>query len=52
LDHTSFSLTITENDDPDVQRDILIRARRGLQPMADGPEYQHDVERAGDIAAH
>ncbi|CAH0312040.1 hypothetical protein SRABI118_04833 [Massilia sp. Bi118] len=50
VQHTSCSLTITENADPDVRRDLeTIMAR--LAP--DGsPAYRHDAEGPDDMAAH
>lgn len=48
--HTSCSLTITENADPDVRRDLdTILAR--LAPDGD-PAYRHDLEGPDDMAAH
>ena len=48
--HTSASLVVTENADPDVRRDLeTILAR--LAPDGD-PEYVHDLEGADDMAAH
>jgi secondary thiamine-phosphate synthase enzyme len=48
--HTSCSLTITENADPDVRRDLdTIMAR--LAPDGD-PAYRHDTEGPDDMAAH
>lgn len=50
VQHTSCSLTITENADPDVRRDLdTIMAR--LAPDAD-PGYRHDTEGPDDMAAH
>jgi secondary thiamine-phosphate synthase enzyme len=50
VQHTSCSLTITENADPDVRRDLdTILAR--LAPDGD-PAYQHDLEGPDDMAAH
>lgn len=50
VQHTSCSLTITENADPDVRRDLdTILAR--LAPDGD-PEYRHDLEGPDDMAAH
>lgn len=50
VQHTSCSLTITENADPDVRRDLeTILAR--LAPDGD-PAYRHDLEGADDMAAH
>ena len=50
VQHTSCSLTITENADPDVRRDLdTIIAR--LAPDGD-PDYQHDLEGPDDMAAH
>jgi secondary thiamine-phosphate synthase enzyme len=50
VQHTSCSLTITENADPDVRRDLeTIMAR--LAPDAD-PAYRHDAEGPDDMAAH
>jgi len=47
--HTSASLTIQENADPDVRTD-LVTALRGLAP-ADAP-WVHDVEGPDDMPAH
>jgi len=49
LRHTSASLTIQENADPDVQRD-LVSALERLAP-ADAP-WVHDVEGPDDMPAH
>ncbi|HJV83049.1 secondary thiamine-phosphate synthase enzyme YjbQ [Noviherbaspirillum sp.] len=50
VQHTSCSLTITENADPDVRRDLeTILAR--LAPDGD-PAYRHDLEGDDDMAAH
>ncbi len=50
VQHTSCSLTITENADPDVRRDLeTILAR--LAPDGD-PAYRHDLEGTDDMAAH
>jgi len=48
--HTSCSLTITENADPDVRRDLDTIISR-LAPDGD-PDYQHDLEGPDDMAAH
>jgi secondary thiamine-phosphate synthase enzyme len=47
--HTSASLTIQENADPDVRTD-LVSALRRLAP-SDGP-WVHDVEGPDDMPAH
>jgi len=48
--HTSCSLTITENADPDVRRDLeTILAR--LAPDGDRA-YRHDLEGPDDMSAH
>lgn len=47
--HTSASLLIQENADPDVQRD-LVDALRRLAP--EGPHYRHDSEGPDDMPAH
>lgn len=47
--HTSASLLIQENADPDVQRD-LIDALRRLAP--EGAHYRHDSEGPDDMPAH
>jgi secondary thiamine-phosphate synthase enzyme len=49
LRHTSASLTIQENADPDVQADLVTALRR-LAP-ADGP-WMHTVEGPDDMPAH
>jgi secondary thiamine-phosphate synthase enzyme len=47
--HTSASLTIQENADPDVLRD-LIDALEGLAPR--DASYRHDIEGPDDMPAH
>ena len=50
VQHTSASLMLCENADPDVRRDLeTILAR--LAPDAD-PAYRHDTEGPDDMAAH
>lgn len=48
--HTSASLTIQENADPDVQRDLLAFFQR-LVPEGD-PLYRHTAEGPEDMPAH
>lgn len=48
--HTSASLVVTENADPDVRRDLETILGR-LAPDGD-PAYAHDLEGADDMAAH
>lgn len=50
VQHTSCSLTITENADPDVRRDLDTLLGR-LAPDGD-PAYRHDLEGPDDMAAH
>ncbi len=50
VQHTSCSLTITENADPDVRRDLETIVAR-LAPDGD-PAYRHDAEGPDDMAAH
>jgi len=50
VQHTSCSLMITENADPDVLRDLETLAKRWA-PDAD-PAYRHDTEGDDDMAAH
>lgn len=50
VQHTSCSLVITENADPDVRRDLETIAKR-LAPDGD-PAYRHDTEGPDDMAAH
>lgn len=50
VQHTSCSLTITENADPDVRRDLETILSR-LAPDGD-PAYRHDTEGEDDMAAH
>jgi secondary thiamine-phosphate synthase enzyme len=47
--HTSASLTIQENADPDVQSDLLDALDR-LAPA--GPIYRHSIEGPDDMPAH
>jgi secondary thiamine-phosphate synthase enzyme len=50
IHHTSASLIITENADPDVRHDLeTILAR--LAPDADS-QYRHTLEGADDMSAH
>lgn len=50
VQHTSCSLMITENADPDVRRDLETIFGR-LAPDGD-PAYRHDDEGDDDMAAH
>jgi len=50
VQHTSCSLTITENADPDVRRDLETIVGR-LAPDGDRA-YRHDTEGPDDMAAH
>ncbi|MCE5393283.1 MAG: YjbQ family protein [Acidithiobacillus sp.] len=50
LPHTSASLALLENADPDVQADILDFLTR-LAPDGD-PRYRHQNEGKDDMAAH
>jgi secondary thiamine-phosphate synthase enzyme len=50
VQHTSCSLTITENADADVRRDLETIVAR-LAPDGD-PAYRHDLEGPDDMAAH
>ena len=50
VQHTSCSLTITENADADVRRDLETIMKR-LAPDGD-PAYRHDTEGPDDMAAH
>ena len=50
LQHTSASLVLCENADPDVRRDLETVLAR-LAPDGD-PAYRHDTEGTDDMAAH
>lgn len=50
VQHTSCSLMITENADPDVLKDLETLARRWA-PDGD-PAYRHDAEGDDDMSAH
>lgn len=50
VQHTSCALTITENADADVRRDLETIISR-LAPD-DDPAYRHDLEGPDDMAAH
>lgn len=50
VQHTSCSLIITENADPDVRHDLETLAQRWA-PDGDRA-YRHDTEGADDMAAH
>lgn len=49
--HTSASLTIQENADPDVQSDLMT-ALDGLAPRHPGGGYIHSAEGPDDMPAH
>ncbi|MTH47987.1 secondary thiamine-phosphate synthase enzyme YjbQ [Intestinirhabdus alba] len=49
LQHTSASLTLNENCDPSVRRDM---ARFFLQAVPDSGSYEHDYEGADDMPSH
>jgi secondary thiamine-phosphate synthase enzyme len=49
LRHTSASLVIQENADPDVQVDLITAFRRLAPPDAD---WVHDIEGPDDMPAH
>ena len=50
LQHTSASLILCENADPDVRKDLEMLLER-LAPDGD-PDYVHDTEGPDDMAAH
>lgn len=50
VQHTSCSLLVTENADPDVRRDLESVLGR-VAPDGD-PAYRHDTEGPDDMAAH
>jgi len=50
VQHTSCSLLLTENADPDVRRDLETIVKR-LAPDGD-PAYRHDAEGPDDMSAH
>lgn len=50
IQHTSASLLLTENADPDVRRDLETFVSR-LVPDGD-PAWRHDAEGPDDMAAH
>jgi secondary thiamine-phosphate synthase enzyme len=50
LQHTSASLILCENADPDVRKDLEMLLQR-LAPDGD-PAYVHDTEGPDDMAAH
>lgn len=50
VQHTSCSLTITENADADVRRDLETIMKR-VAPDGD-PAYRHDTEGPDDMASH
>jgi secondary thiamine-phosphate synthase enzyme len=50
LQHTSASLILSENADPDVRRDLETILTR-LAPDGD-PAYRHDAEGDDDMSAH
>lgn len=47
--HTSASLIVQENADPDVQADLLDFFRR---VVPEGGQYRHDTEGSDDMPAH
>jgi secondary thiamine-phosphate synthase enzyme len=50
IQHTSASLTINENADPDVRKDMEEHLRRLMPDNA--PHYLHDSEGPDDMPAH
>lgn len=50
IQHTSASLTINENADPDVRKDMEEHLRRLMPDNA--PHYLHDAEGPDDMPAH
>ena len=50
IQHTSASLVIQENADPDVQRDLAAFFRRLV--VEDKSRYRHDAEGPDDMPAH
>jgi len=50
IHHTSASLIITENADPDVRKDLETLIQR-MSPDGD-PEYLHTLEGPDDMSAH
>lgn len=50
LRHTSASLVLTENADPDVRHDLEAFMQRAVPDAA--PYYRHTTEGADDMAAH
>lgn len=50
LQHTSASLTINENADPDVRRDMETWVRRAVPDAA--PDFVHTAEGDDDMSAH
>lgn len=51
IQHTSASLTIQENADPDVLEDLQ-QAMAGLAPHGGAERYSHHAEGRDDMAAH
>ncbi|WES68067.1 secondary thiamine-phosphate synthase enzyme YjbQ [Superficieibacter sp. HKU1] len=49
LQHTSASLTLNENCDPSVRRDM---ERHFLKNIPDNAAYEHDYEGADDMPSH
>ena len=49
--HTSASLTVQENADPDVRLDLQ-NAIAGLAPHGGAERYRHHLEGPDDMAAH
>ncbi len=49
LQHTSASITLNENADPSVRRDL---ERYFLQSVPDSDRYEHDDEGPDDMPAH
>ncbi len=50
IHHTSASLIVTENADPDVRKDLETLIQR-MSPDGD-PEYHHTLEGPDDMSAH
>ncbi|EOV9672745.1 secondary thiamine-phosphate synthase enzyme YjbQ [Cronobacter turicensis] len=49
LQHTSASLTLNENCDPSVRRDM---ERHFLRAVSEDAQYEHDAEGPDDMPAH
>lgn len=52
IQHTSASLTMNENYDPDVRKDMEMQLKKIVPDCQQGDDYTHTLEGPDDISAH